>query len=165
MQWRLFSVWASIVRVYEQNITITSGIGSYDLHSLEKFKIGTFITQKFMVVFKNWKKWPLHRDWSPKFATVLNMIIVSSSKSIWVTRLLFCQNNSPMRGSYWEKDSLNFLKLQVFLRFTLLIWRPKRKTAEAKKKRVNQGYLVVQGLLALWEFHYCGFSKLLIKFG
>ena len=34
------------------------------------------------------------------------MIIGCSSKSIWVTRLLFCQNDSPMRGSFWEKDSL-----------------------------------------------------------
>ena len=27
-------------------------------------------------------------------------------KIIWVTRLLFCQNDSPMRGSFWKKDSL-----------------------------------------------------------
>jgi hypothetical protein len=27
-------------------------------------------------------------------------------KSIWVTRLLFCQNHSRMRGSFWQKDSL-----------------------------------------------------------
>ena len=45
-------------------------------------------------------------DWLPKFATGLNMIKGCSSKSIWVTRLLFCQNDSPMRGSFWEKDSL-----------------------------------------------------------
>ena len=34
------------------------------------------------------------------------MIIDCSSKSIGVTRILFCQNNSPMRGSFWQKDSL-----------------------------------------------------------
>ena len=29
-----------------------------------------------------------------------------SSKSIWVTRLLFCQNDSPIGESFWPKDSL-----------------------------------------------------------
>ena len=29
-----------------------------------------------------------------------------SSKSIWVTKLLFCQNDYPMGGSFWQKDSL-----------------------------------------------------------
>ena len=29
-----------------------------------------------------------------------------SAKSIWVTRLLFCQNDSPMGESFWQKDSL-----------------------------------------------------------
>ena len=29
-----------------------------------------------------------------------------SLKSIWVTRLLFCQNDSPIGGSFWQKDSL-----------------------------------------------------------
>ena len=29
-----------------------------------------------------------------------------SSKSIWVTRLLFCQKDSPMGESFWQKDSL-----------------------------------------------------------
>ena len=63
-----------------------------------KFKIGRE-TQKNESLVKS-------RDWSPKFATGLNMIIGSSSKSIWVTRLLFCQNDFLMRGSFWQKDSL-----------------------------------------------------------
>ena len=46
----------------------------------------------------------LHRGWYPKFATGLNIIIGCSSKSIRVTRLLFCQNDSLR--SYWQKDSL-----------------------------------------------------------
>ena len=29
-----------------------------------------------------------------------------SSKNISLTRLLFCQNDSPMRGSFWQNDSL-----------------------------------------------------------
>ena len=45
------------------------------------------------------------RDWLPKFATGLNVIIGCSSKSIWLTRLLFCQNGSSMRGSFWQKNS------------------------------------------------------------
>ena len=39
---------------------------------------------------------PRISDWLPKFATGLNMIIGCSSKSIWLTRLLFCQNGSPI---------------------------------------------------------------------
>ena len=46
------------------------------------------------------------RDWSPKFATGLNMIIGCSSKSIWLTRLLFCQNDSSMKWLFWHKNSL-----------------------------------------------------------
>ena len=48
----------------------------------------------------------LSRGWFPKFATGLNIIIGCRSKSIWVTRLLFCQNDSPIWGSFWQKDSL-----------------------------------------------------------
>ena len=48
----------------------------------------------------------LSRGWFPKFATGLNIIIGFRSKSIWVTRLLFCQNDSPKWGSFWQKDSL-----------------------------------------------------------
>ena len=46
------------------------------------------------------------RDWSPKFATGLNMMIGCSSKSIWVTRLLFCQNDSPMWGNHFGKRTV-----------------------------------------------------------
>ena len=46
------------------------------------------------------------RGWCPKFATGLNIIIGCSSKSVWVPRLLFCQNDYPIRGSFWCKDSL-----------------------------------------------------------
>ena len=40
------------------------------------------------------------RDWSPKFATGLNMIIDCISKSIWVIKLSFCQNYPLMGESY-----------------------------------------------------------------
>ena len=29
-----------------------------------------------------------------------------SSKNVWVTRLVFCLNDSPIGGSFWQKDSL-----------------------------------------------------------
>ena len=48
----------------------------------------------------------LHRDWSPKFATGLNMIIGCSSKSIWVIKLSFCQNDPLMVESFWQNNSL-----------------------------------------------------------
>ena len=62
-----------------------------------------------------------HRDWLLKFATGLNMIIGCSSKSIWLTRLLFCQNGSPMRGSFWQKNSFIthiLLELQPIIIFS-----------------------------------------------
>ena len=61
----------------------------------------------------NWESWVIEmllsegRDWLSKFATGLNMIISCSSKSIWLTRLLFCQNGSPMRRSFWPKEQFH----------------------------------------------------------
>ena len=46
------------------------------------------------------------RGWVPKFATGLVYQIRHSSKIIWVTMLIFCHNNSLMRGSVLPKDSL-----------------------------------------------------------
>ena len=47
-----------------------------------------------------------YRGWVPKFATGLIYQIEHGSKSIWVTRLLFFQNDSLIRGSFCPKDSL-----------------------------------------------------------
>ena len=47
-----------------------------------------------------------YRSCCAKFATGLNIIIRHNSKSIWVIKLSFCQNVSPMGGSFWQKDSL-----------------------------------------------------------
>ena len=48
----------------------------------------------------------LHRGWVPKFATGLKHQTGYNSKSIWVTRLLFSQNDYLMGESFWLKDSL-----------------------------------------------------------
>ena len=48
----------------------------------------------------------ISRDWFPKFATGLNTIISHSSKSIWLIKLSFCQNDPSMGQSFWQKDSL-----------------------------------------------------------
>ena len=45
------------------------------------------------------------RDWSPKFATGVYMIISCNSKSIWVIKLYFCWNNSLMGESFWQNNS------------------------------------------------------------
>ena len=45
-------------------------------------------------------------DCCTKFATGLHIIISHSSKSIWVIKLFFCQNDSPMGVTFWQKDSL-----------------------------------------------------------
>ena len=46
------------------------------------------------------------RDWLPKFATGLNMKIGCSSKSIWVIKLSFSQNDPLMGESFWQNNSL-----------------------------------------------------------
>ena len=63
-----------------------------------------------------------NRDWLPKFATRLNMIIGCSSKSIWLTTLLFCQNGSPMRRSFWQKNS--FITHILFELQPIIIFSP-----------------------------------------
>ena len=48
-----------------------------------------------------------NRDWSPKFATGLNILSNRhSSKSIRVTNLSFCQNDPPRSTPFWQKNSL-----------------------------------------------------------
>ena len=47
-----------------------------------------------------------HRDWSPKFATGLNRIIGCSSRSIWVIKLSFCQNDPLMGELFRQNNSL-----------------------------------------------------------
>ena len=41
-----------------------------------------------------------------KFATGLKCSNRHRSKSIWVTSLFFCQNDSPMSESFWQKNRL-----------------------------------------------------------
>ena len=42
----------------------------------------------------------------PEIYNWAKLIISHSSKSIWVINLLFCQNYSPTRRSFWQKDGL-----------------------------------------------------------
>ena len=60
----------------------------------------------------------LDRDWLPKFETGLKYHNRHSSKSIKVTKLLFCKNDVLIGGSFWQKDSL-----VTFILFELcLLW-------------------------------------------
>ena len=65
-----------------------------------------FFIIKNLIGPKICKSLRIHRGWCIKFATGLNIINRHISKSIWVTRLLFCQNDSPMGESFWQKDIL-----------------------------------------------------------
>ena len=39
-----------------------------------------------------------------------------SSKSIWLTKLVFCQNNFPIRGPFWQKNSfITQILFELFL--------------------------------------------------
>ena len=44
--------------------------------------------------------------WYPKFANGLKCLSRHRSKSIWVTILLFCHNDSLMGGSIWQKNRM-----------------------------------------------------------
>ena len=62
------------------------------------------------------------RDCCAKFATGLNNVISHSSKSIWVIKLFFCQNISPLWESFWLKDSL--ITHILFELWLIMIFRP-----------------------------------------
>ena len=48
----------------------------------------------------------LSNIWVKKTETIHSSVISHSSKSIWVIKLSFCQNDPPMGESFWQKDSL-----------------------------------------------------------
>ena len=93
------------------------------------------------------------RGWCPKFATELNIIVGCSSKSIWVTRLLFCQNDSPIKEPVWSL--IYFLNYSLFwyldqsqiLGITLYckLWRI--YTTHLPKKRAGNSNLSVNSTL------------------
>ena len=58
------------------------------------------------------------KDWCPKFATGLNTIIGCISKSIWVTKWLFCQNYLLIGESFWQNN--NLVTHIFFLKYSLL---------------------------------------------
>ena len=65
----------------------------------------------------------LYRGWCPKFVPGLFIKIgICSSKSIWVIILSFCQNDSPMRVFFWQKDS--FDHSYTFWTISILIFSP-----------------------------------------
>jgi hypothetical protein len=58
----------------------------------------------------------LLRGWCIKFETGLKCLNRHRSKSIKVIRLSLCQNDSPMGGSFWQKDSLiSFILFELCL--------------------------------------------------
>ena len=56
---------------------------------------------------------PKKKDWA-------NMLNWHSSKSIWMIKLPFCQNEPPMGESFWQKDSLMTHILFELCRFRYL---------------------------------------------
>ena len=73
-----------------------------EVHLLTFIKKRRFTVQKATLRARS----RISRDWSPKFATWLNMIIGCSSKSIWVIKLSFCQNDSLLGESFLQNNSL-----------------------------------------------------------
>ena len=84
----------------------------------------------------------INRACCAKFATGLNTIISHSSKSIWLIKLSFCQNNSPMGGSFWQKDSL--ITHILFELWLIMVFRPVANFA--------QQILYINLTIAAWNF-------------
>ena len=67
------------------------------------------------------------RGWVPNFATGLIYQIGHSSKSIWVTRLLFCQHGWLMGDHFGQRIAwlliyvLNYAYLEIWAKFTLFL--------------------------------------------
>ena len=57
-------------------------------------------------IFSHQTNWHVYNVWVKKTETIHSSVISHSSKSIWVIKLSFCQNDSPMGESFWQKDSL-----------------------------------------------------------
>jgi hypothetical protein len=63
----------------------------------------------FYMFFKGGNFYLQIRDYGPKFATGLKCLKRHRSKNIWVTRLFFCQNDTLMGESLWQKDTWSLL--------------------------------------------------------
>ena len=89
-----------------------------EVHLLTFIKKRRFTVQKATLRARS----RISRDWSPKFATWLNMIIGCSSKSIWVIKLSFCQNDSLLEN-HFDKTTAWFLI--YLLNYSLLLYLAK----------------------------------------
>jgi hypothetical protein len=92
----------------------------------------------------------------PKICDWLNIIISHSSKSIWVTILLFCQNDSPIRRSFWQKDSL--ITHILFELWLIMIFSPMANFGHHPLVLGGRG----SGRRFLWERAIPGASKVSI---
>ena len=92
--WRFFflSLWQNIFSsIYNQS-------------QLEKPKVCAISNNAN--IFTNSSKMALNRGCLIIIWTGLNYLNGHSSKSIWATKLVFWQNDSPIGESFWQKDSL-----------------------------------------------------------
>ena len=85
-----------------------------------------------------------YAHWALKSKNILNLCPLPQSSALWsflfrndfswkctwVTRLLFCQNDSPIGGSFWQKDSLitfRTMPIMIFSPIANLMHHPSRK--------------------------------------
>ena len=78
---------------FSSRIKQRKGNTSADLSSTNIFKLAAATAQLLNV-------------WVKKTETIHSSVISHSSKSIWVIKLSFCQNDPPMGELFWQKDSL-----------------------------------------------------------
>ena len=83
---------------FRPNATFVVHLLSFTFANSEKAHI--ILLKKFWALFFHC------RDCCAKFATGLNIIISHNSKSIWVIKLSFCQNDPLIGESFWENTSL-----------------------------------------------------------
>ena len=102
------------------------------------------------------------RGWVLKFATGLKYQIGHNSKSIWVTRLLFSQNDYLMGESFWPKDSLiTCIVFELCLIWhispvanfwTHPLWGESLSYKQAGEKKMSQLY-TIQYTMTHWFYH------------
>ena len=83
----------------------SSGHTLVTLECLPGFTNGDLNASKEKLQKLGWLK--IHANvWVSKFRTSIVCVISHSSESVWVIKSSFCQNDPPMGGLFWQKDSL-----------------------------------------------------------
>ena len=92
----------------QRNCCFTTLLNSNKLIFCHTFCWLLFVWQEYICI-NLWEIQSIHRDCCPKFATGLKCLNSHRSKSIWVTSLFFCQNDSIMGNHFGKRTAWSLL--------------------------------------------------------